>query len=171
MFSVGFWQLFEQMANCSASQVSDLFGSSAILGSFEESFLGFSEEARTRGFPSPSFGGFGFIVIVCTVSVVARRQIAMLPNDGVPVTKLSKMSFEESRHKQQGTSVCLHKALILVGTSSCYSCSEKAGVIGRTGQIGPTYARQLALEYSFREWSPQNHPPRRMFSRKSSDIN
>ncbi len=24
---------------------------------------GFSEEARTRGFPSPSFGGFGFIVV------------------------------------------------------------------------------------------------------------
>ena len=32
MFSIGFWQLFEQMANCSASQVSDLFGSPAILG-------------------------------------------------------------------------------------------------------------------------------------------
>ena len=27
-----------------------------------EVFHGFSEEARTRGFPSPSFGGFGFIV-------------------------------------------------------------------------------------------------------------
>ena len=24
---------------------------------------GFSEEARTRGFPSPPFGGFGFVVI------------------------------------------------------------------------------------------------------------
>jgi len=24
--------------------------------------LGFSEEARTRGFPSPSLGGFGFVV-------------------------------------------------------------------------------------------------------------
>jgi hypothetical protein len=34
MFSVGFWQLFEQIANCSASQVSDLFGSPAVLGSF-----------------------------------------------------------------------------------------------------------------------------------------
>jgi len=38
------------------------FGSSAILGTFGESFHGFSEEARTRGFPSPSFGGFGFVV-------------------------------------------------------------------------------------------------------------
>ncbi len=33
-----------------------------IFRSFGESFDGFSEEARTRGFPSPSFGGFGFIV-------------------------------------------------------------------------------------------------------------
>ncbi len=29
-----------------------------------EVFRGFSEEARTLGFPSPSFGGFGFVVIV-----------------------------------------------------------------------------------------------------------
>ncbi len=63
MFSIGFWQLFDQMANCSASQVSDLFGSSAVLG-FREVFLGFSEEARTRGFPSPPFGGFGFVVVI-----------------------------------------------------------------------------------------------------------
>jgi hypothetical protein len=27
-------------------------------------FHGFSEEARTRGFPSPSFGGFGFVVVI-----------------------------------------------------------------------------------------------------------
>ena len=26
---------------------------------------GFSEEARTRGFPSPSLGGFGFVVSCC----------------------------------------------------------------------------------------------------------
>jgi len=32
MFSVGFWQLFQQMANCSASQAADLFGGPAILG-------------------------------------------------------------------------------------------------------------------------------------------
>jgi hypothetical protein len=25
---------------------------------------GFTEEARTRGFPSPSFGGFGFVKII-----------------------------------------------------------------------------------------------------------
>ncbi len=42
--------------------VTNLFGSLAILGSFGESVRGYSEEARTRGFPSPSFGGFGFIV-------------------------------------------------------------------------------------------------------------
>ncbi len=32
------------------------------LGVLREVFHGFSEEARTRGFPSPSLGGFGFIV-------------------------------------------------------------------------------------------------------------
>ena len=37
-----------------------LVGSSAILGSFR----GFLTEARTRGFPSPSFGGFGFVVFI-----------------------------------------------------------------------------------------------------------
>ena len=28
-----------------------------------EVIRGFSEEARTRGFPSPSLGGFGFVVV------------------------------------------------------------------------------------------------------------
>ncbi len=28
-----------------------------------EVFYGFSKEARTRGFPSPSFGRFGFVVV------------------------------------------------------------------------------------------------------------
>ena len=32
---------------------------------------GFSEEAWTRGFPSPSFGGFGFVVISYTDRVAA----------------------------------------------------------------------------------------------------
>ncbi len=40
-----------------------------ILGSFGESFLGFSEEVKTRGFPSPSFGGFGFVVIYCDLNL------------------------------------------------------------------------------------------------------
>ncbi len=35
-----------------------------LLGVFREVFRGFSEEARNRGFPSPSFGGFGLIVVV-----------------------------------------------------------------------------------------------------------
>ncbi len=35
------------------------------LGVLREVFHGFSEEARTRGFPSPPFGGFGFIGICC----------------------------------------------------------------------------------------------------------
>ena len=34
-----------------------------------EVFRGFSKEARTRGFPSPSFGGFGFIVICCRLNL------------------------------------------------------------------------------------------------------
>ena len=33
------------------------------LGVLREVFHGFSEEARTRGFPSPSFGGFGFSLL------------------------------------------------------------------------------------------------------------
>lgn len=37
------------------------FGSPAILESFEESSVAVSEEARTRGFPSPSLDGFGFL--------------------------------------------------------------------------------------------------------------
>ncbi len=41
------------------------FGSPAILGSFAGSFRGFAEEARTRGFPSPSLDGFGFVVVIC----------------------------------------------------------------------------------------------------------
>ncbi len=38
------------------------------LRSFGESFRGFSEEARTRGFPSPSLGGFG--IVVCCASFI-----------------------------------------------------------------------------------------------------
>ncbi len=34
------------------------------LGSFGGVILDTSEDARTRGFPSPSFGGFGFISLV-----------------------------------------------------------------------------------------------------------
>ena len=66
MFSIGFWQLFEQMANCGTSQTSDLFGSPAVLVSFVASNV--AEEARIRGFPSPSFGGFGFIVSITNYS-------------------------------------------------------------------------------------------------------
>jgi hypothetical protein len=36
-----------------------------------EVFHGFSEEARTRGFPSPPFGGFGFIGISYSVPLFA----------------------------------------------------------------------------------------------------
>ncbi len=37
------------------------FGSSAVLGSFVASMGSVAEDARTRGFPSPPLGGFGFI--------------------------------------------------------------------------------------------------------------
>ncbi len=33
------------------------------LGVLRGVILGISEEARTRGFPSPSFGGFGIVVV------------------------------------------------------------------------------------------------------------
>ncbi len=36
---------------------------------------GFSEEARARGFPSPSLDGFGFVVIDSDLSIVAGCQI------------------------------------------------------------------------------------------------
>ena len=39
------------------------------LGVLREVILGFSEEARTRGFPPPPFDGFGFFVVYC-VSVI-----------------------------------------------------------------------------------------------------
>ena len=37
--------------------------------------LGFSEEAKTRGFPSPSLGGFGFIRVSVALSIVAAWRI------------------------------------------------------------------------------------------------
>ncbi len=55
------------------------FGSPPILGSFGESFHGFSEEARTRGFPSPPFGGFGYMV--ATTKLSTKEQVVQLGND------------------------------------------------------------------------------------------
>ncbi len=49
--------------------------SPAIVESFEGSFRGFSEEARTRGFPSPLFGPFGLIVVTRDLSIVAAWRI------------------------------------------------------------------------------------------------
>ncbi len=40
------------------------------LGVLRGVIRGFSEEARTGGFPSPSFGGFGFVV--CCASFIRR---------------------------------------------------------------------------------------------------
>ncbi len=39
------------------------FGGSAVLGSFGRVVLDVSEDARTRGFPSPSLDGFSFFVV------------------------------------------------------------------------------------------------------------
>ncbi len=36
---------------------------------------GFSEKARTRGFPSPSFGGFGLIGVASDLSIVSAWRI------------------------------------------------------------------------------------------------
>ena len=46
------------------------------LGVLRGAFHGFSEEARTRGFPCPSFGGFGFIGVARNLSIVAGWQVA-----------------------------------------------------------------------------------------------
>ena len=46
------------------------------LGVLRGVIRGFSEEARTRGIPSPSFGGFGFVVVGIVLSIVGGCQIA-----------------------------------------------------------------------------------------------
>jgi len=80
MFSVGFWQLFEQMANCSASQVSDLFGSSAVLGPSGSHpwLLGGSEDPWLS---VPVFWRVWLFELYVNLSIVVQSQIAMLPND------------------------------------------------------------------------------------------
>ncbi len=40
-----------------------------------EVFRGFSEEARTRGIPSPSFGGFGFICCGFFIRLAAGKNL------------------------------------------------------------------------------------------------
>ena len=45
------------------------------LGVLREVFHGFSEEARTRCFPSPSLDGFGFVVVGSDLSIVAAWQV------------------------------------------------------------------------------------------------
>ena len=49
------------------------------LGVLREVFHGFSEEARTRGFPSPPFGGFGFVGVASDLSIVAGWQNGSRP--------------------------------------------------------------------------------------------
>ncbi len=46
------------------------------LGVLREVFHGFSEEARTRGFPSPPFGGFGFFGVASERIIANRGQLA-----------------------------------------------------------------------------------------------
>ncbi len=45
------------------------------LGVLRGVFRGFSEEARTRGFASPSLGGFGFIGVASDPIIAARGQL------------------------------------------------------------------------------------------------
>jgi hypothetical protein len=45
------------------------------LGVFRGVFRGFSEEAKTRSFPSPSLGEFGFIGVASGLSIVAAWRI------------------------------------------------------------------------------------------------
>ncbi len=52
---------------CFAVRLIVFFGSPAILV-LRGVIRGFSEEARTRGFPSPSLGGFGFVVVTAKFS-------------------------------------------------------------------------------------------------------
>ncbi len=49
------------------------------LGVLRGVIRGFSEEARTRGFPSQSFGGFGFVVIRCASFIrLAAGQVLIV---------------------------------------------------------------------------------------------
>ena len=60
---------------------------------------GFSEEARTRGFPSPPFGGFGFF------GVAGNRIIA----DGWQLSSWSPMSASRPESLSQAASAILSK--------------------------------------------------------------
>ncbi len=56
------------------------------LGVLRGVFHGFSEEARTRGFPSPSFDGFGFVGVVSDLSIAAAWRIG----GGSPMSALGR---------------------------------------------------------------------------------
>ncbi len=62
------------------------------LGVLREVFLGFSEEARTRGFPSPPFGGFGFFNVV----------IELQYSDSQAVWWIASMSASRPESVRQG---------------------------------------------------------------------
>ncbi len=62
------------------------FGSSAVLESFVASLEGVAEEARTRGFPSLPFGGFGFVGVASDLSIVAAWRIG----SGSPMSDLGR---------------------------------------------------------------------------------
>ncbi len=44
-------------------------------GSLLGAFCDFSKEARTRGFPSPPFGGFGFLGVACDPIMAAGWRL------------------------------------------------------------------------------------------------
>jgi len=50
-------------------------GSGTVFGSFEGSFRDLSEDARTRGFQPPPFGGFGFVGVASDLIIVAVWQV------------------------------------------------------------------------------------------------
>ena len=57
------------------------------LGVLRGVFHGFSKEARTRGFPSPSFGGFGFVGVTRNLSITLGVYIG--PNHRCPLWVVS----------------------------------------------------------------------------------
>ena len=70
---------------------------------FRGAFHGFSEEARTRGFPSPPFGGFGFIV--AATKHIAKSKI-------LPVGQLN-LAFLATKNVCFGLRLCNIESIFL----------------------------------------------------------
>ncbi len=86
MFSVGFWQLFQQLANCGTLQTSDLFGSPAVLGSFGRSSMASRRKRGPVAFRLRLSAGlalslFSVLFLYAHSTILYRRGAVRRPND------------------------------------------------------------------------------------------